>query len=68
METVKFEAFRAADTYKCGQFIESQLNDPAMRLFHAFNNALIRVLSLPFPHESKSHSHFVWAGGRTGDY
>lgn len=53
-ETVKFEPFRPTDSYKCGQFIaESTNNDPAIRLFQNFNNKFIRLLSQPFPHESK---------------
>lgn len=53
---IEFEPFRPADSYKCGQFMEATINDPAMRLFYKFNNAFIRLLSKPFPHESEFFS------------
>ncbi|KAI1722570.1 prominin domain-containing protein [Ditylenchus destructor] len=48
---VQFQPYKRTESYKCGQFMENSINDPAMRLFHHFNNIFIRLLAQPFPHE-----------------
>ncbi len=50
--SLQFEPFKRVESYKCGQFIENSINDPAMRLLYRANNALMRWISKPFPHES----------------
>ncbi|KAL3068446.1 hypothetical protein niasHT_030737 [Heterodera trifolii] len=49
---LRFEPFRASEPYRCGMFAE-QTNqaDPAMRVLQRAQNALIRTLSRPFPHQ-----------------
>uniref|UniRef100_A0A915EDQ6 Uncharacterized protein n=1 Tax=Ditylenchus dipsaci TaxID=166011 RepID=A0A915EDQ6_9BILA len=64
---VEFEPYKPAESYKCGQFIESSINDPAMRLFHRFNNVFIKLLSQPFPHEKLLTSEALLGNLKPGD-
>lgn len=50
---IRFDPFCPSNEYRCGAFAEQRgpQTDPAMRLLHRAQNALIRALSQPFPHQ-----------------
>ncbi|KAJ1357880.1 hypothetical protein KIN20_016138 [Parelaphostrongylus tenuis] len=48
---MEFTPYRSVEQYKCGAFLERQLDDKTLRYFYSSINHLVSLLSATFPHE-----------------